>query len=364
MSAAPSSPGRPEGSAGSRRPRWTQAQARDIYALPFPELLFQAQSVHRRYFDATVVETATLLSIKTGGCPEDCGYCSQSAHHRSGVKATKLMEVEAVLAEARRAKAGGATRFCMGAAWRSPKDRDMDVVCAMIEGVKALGMEACVTLGMLTPAQAERLGEAGLDYYNHNIDTSPAFYPQIVTTRTMEDRLETLDRVRAGGIKVCCGGIVGMGETIDDRIAMLVTLADLDEPPESVPLNMWHPIAGTPVMQKAEAVEPIAFVRLVALARILMPRSVVRLSAGRSAMSDELQALCFLAGANSIFTGEVLLTTGNPARDRDAILLGKLGMRAATLPEEDAGLPTPCSPAQRPVAHRPAPATPLAGDTR
>ncbi|MFQ8432480.1 biotin synthase BioB [Amaricoccus sp. W119] len=311
------------------RTDWTESEAREIHALPFPELLFRAQAIHRQHFDPAEIETATLLSIKTGGCPEDCGYCSQSAHWATGVKATKLMEVESVLAEARRARAGGATRFCMGAAWRGPKDRDMAAVCAMIEGVKALGMETCVTLGMLTAPQVSRLAEAGLDYYNHNIDTSRDFYPEIITTRTMDDRLETLAKVREGGIKVCCGGIVGMGETVEDRISMLVTLATLDRHPESVPLNMWTEIEGAPVMERAEPADAIAFARLVALARILMPGSVVRLSAGRDAMSDEAQALCFLAGANSIFTGDTLLTAGNPERDRDADLLARLGMRAA-----------------------------------
>ncbi|BCP55300.1 biotin synthase [Kaistia sp. 32K] len=306
--------------------------ARAIYDLPLPDLMFRAQTLHRQNFDPSVIEAASLLSIKTGGCPEDCGYCSQSARYDTGVKATKLMAVERVLAEAAKAKAGGATRFCMGAAWRSPKDRDMEQVCAMISGVRAMGLETCVTLGMLTPAQVERLGEAGLDYYNHNIDTSREFYPEIITTRTMDDRLETLAHVRDGGIKVCSGGIVGMGETIDDRIGMLVILAGLERHPESVPLNMWNEIKGTPVLDKGEPVEPIAFVRLVALARILMPGSVVRLSAGRHAMSDETQALCFLAGANSIFTGDVLLTTGNPQREADAALLAKLGMRTGIVP--------------------------------
>ena len=317
---------------GAVRTDWTREEAEAIYALPLPDLLHQAQSIHRSRFDPTVVETASLLSVKTGGCPEDCGYCSQSAHHDTGVKATKLMAVERVIEDAKRARAGGATRFCMGAAWRSPKDRDMDRVCAMIEGVRALGMETCVTLGMLTGPQVERLREAGLDYYNHNIDSSREYYPEIATTRTIDDRLDTLALVRAGGIKVCSGGIVGMGETITDRIAMLVILATLERHPESVPINMWNEIAGTPVMQKSQPVEPIAFVRLVALARILMPESVVRLSAGRHTMSDELQALCFLAGANSIFTGDVLLTTGNPERNKDFALLGKLGMRAAEAP--------------------------------
>ena len=318
--------------AGDVRTDWTQAEAEAIYALPLPDLLHRAQSIHRSRFNPTVVETASLLSVKTGGCPEDCGYCSQSAHHNTGVKATKLMAVERVIEEARRAKAGGATRFCMGAAWRSPKDRDMDRVCAMIEGVRALGMETCVTLGMLTGSQVERLREAGLDYYNHNIDTSREYYPEIATTRTMDDRLETLALVRSGGIKVCSGGIVGMGETITDRIAMLVILATLEKHPESVPINMWNEVQGAPVMEKRRPVDAIAFVRLVALARILMPESVVRLSAGRHAMSDELQALCFLAGANSIFTGDVLLTTGNPERNKDFALLKRLGMRAAEAP--------------------------------
>lgn len=308
------------------RTDWTQELARALYDLPFPELLFRAQETHRRHFDPTRIDSATLLSIKTGGCPEDCGYCAQSAHWNTGVPTSRLMAVEQVLAAARQAKAGGATRFCMGAAWRAPKDRDMDAVCAMIEGVRALGLETCVTLGMLTGPQVGRLAAAGLDYYNHNVDTSRSFYPEIITTRTMDDRLETLARVRAGGIKVCCGGIVGMGESVDDRIAMLVMLATLDPHPESVPLNMWHPIEGVPIMERARPADAIDFVRLVALARLLLPRSVVRLAAGRQAMSDEAQALCFLAGANSIFTGEVLLTAANPGRDRDAELLARLGI--------------------------------------
>ncbi|WP_029003984.1 biotin synthase BioB [Azorhizobium doebereinerae] len=307
--------------------RWTQDAAQALYDAPLPELMFRAQGVHRARFDPCAVEAASLVSIKTGGCPEDCGYCSQSAHHKTGVAATKLMEVDNVLAEAARAKAGGATRFCMGAAWRGPKARDMDQVCAMIAGVKALGLEACVTLGMLTPAQVAALAGAGLDYYNHNVDTSPAFYPRIATTRTLDDRLETLAHVRAGGVKVCSGGIVGMGESVADRLAMLVLLANLDPPPESVPLNMWNEIAGTPVAAMQEKVDPVAFARLVAVARILMPASVVRLSAGRHALSDEAQALCFLAGANSIFTGDMLLTTGNPAREADVRLMARLGLR-------------------------------------
>ncbi|MFE0754886.1 biotin synthase BioB [Inquilinus sp. NPDC058860] len=320
--------------AGSARPAvrfdWTRAEAEALYGLPFPELLHRAQLVHRESFDPVAVETASLLSIKTGGCPEDCGYCSQSARYDTGVKATRLMETEAVVDRAARARAAGAGRFCMGAAWRSPKDRDLDRVCEMVAGVKALGMSTCVTLGMLTRPQADRLKAAGLDYYSHNVDTSPEFYGRIITTRTLQDRLETLGHVRAAGIKVCCGGIVGMGETVDDRLGMLLLLAGMDPHPESVPLNLWNKVAGTPVMETAEKPDPIDFVRLVAVARILLPRSVLRLSAGRQYMSDELQALCFVAGANSIFLGDVLLTTANPGVDRDARLLDRLGLRAVT----------------------------------
>lgn len=337
MSKADTDPGAGQAAAPAPRPSalrhdWTEAEAREIHDLPLPGLMARAQALHRRHFDPNVIETATLLSIKTGGCPEDCGYCSQSAHHKTGIPASKLMQVEQVLAEARRARDGGATRFCMGAAWRSPKDRDMAAVCAMIRGVRALGMETCVTLGMLTPAQVTQLAEAGLDFYNHNIDTSRGYYPEIVTTRSMDDRLQTLEHVRQGGIRVCSGGIVGMGETLDDRISMLVTLATLPAHPDSVPLNMWHPVEDTPVMARARPAGALEFVRLVALARILMPQSVLRLSAGRDAMSDEAQALCFLAGANSIFTGERLLTTANPERGKDADLLSRLGMRAAVSP--------------------------------
>jgi biotin synthase len=309
---------------------WTRAEAEALYGLPFPELLHRAQLVHRESFDPAEVETASLLSIKTGGCPEDCGYCSQSARWDTGVKATRLMDPGVVVDRAAEAKAAGAGRFCMGAAWRSPKDRDIDRVCEMVAGVKALGMSTCVTLGMLTRPQADRLKAAGLDYYSHNVDTSPEFYGRIITTRTLQDRLETLGHVRAAGIKVCCGGIVGMGEAVDDRLGLLLLLAGMDPHPESVPLNLWNEVAGTPVMATAETPDPIAFVRLVAVARILLPRSVVRLSAGRQTMSDELQALCFVAGANSIFLGEVLLTTANPGPDRDARLLERLGLRAVT----------------------------------
>lgn len=311
------------------RTDWTMQEAQVIHDLSFPNLVHRAQEVHRRNFDPTVIETASLLSIKTGGCPEDCGYCSQSAHHDTGVKATKLMEMEEVLQAARRAKASGAQRFCMGAAWRSPKDRDMDKLCAMVKGVREMGLETCMTLGMLSPEQVEKLKAAGLDFYNHNIDTSPEYYREIATTRTMDDRLQTVDRVRKGGIKVCCGGILGMGEETEDRISMLVTLATLPVHPDSVPINLWNEIGNTPVQKRATAVDPFALVRTVALARILMPQSVVRLSAGRTGMSEELQALCFLAGANSIFVGDVLLTTGNPAAWQDQAMIDKLGMRFA-----------------------------------
>jgi biotin synthase len=314
--------------AGSAVPRhdWTRDEVRGLFALPFPELIFRAAEVHRENFDPAEVQISTLLSIKTGGCPEDCGYCPQSAKFATGVKAEKLMELETVLAEARAARAGGASRFCMGAAWRSPKDRDLDRVCEMVEGVKALGMEACVTLGMLTGDQARRLKDCGLDYYNHNLDTSPEYYGEIITTRTYQDRLDTLDHVRAAGIHVCCGGIVGMGESVDDRAGMIATLASLPVHPESVPINMLVRVEGTPLAEAA-TLDPLDFVRTIAVARICMPASVVRLSAGREDMSEETQALCFLAGANSIFYGPKLLTTANPARDRDMALLDKLGMR-------------------------------------
>jgi biotin synthase len=304
---------------------WTRAEVRALFALPFPELMFQAQTVHRRNFEPSEVQISTLLSIKTGGCPEDCAYCPQSARYDAGVRAEKLMALEAVLAEARAAKQGGASRFCMGAAWRSPKDRELDAVCAMVEGVKALGLETCATLGMLTGPQAKRLKDAGLDYYNHNLDTSPEFYGEIITTRTYQDRLETLDHVRQAGIHVCCGGIVGMGETREDRVGMIATLASLPAHPESVPINMLVKVAGTPLADEA-GLDPIEFVRTVAVARIAMPGSVVRLSAGREDMSEETQALCFLAGANSIFYGPKLLTTPNPGRDRDRELMARLGL--------------------------------------
>jgi biotin synthase len=296
--------------------------------MPFADLLFRAQTVHRANFDPNAVQRSQLLNIKTGGCPEDCGYCSQSAHYATGLAASKLMDLDAVLAAARTAKAGGATRYCMGAAWRGPKGRDLPRLAAMVRGVKSMGLETCMTLGMLTQEDARQLKEAGLDYYNHNIDTSEEYYGKITSTRTFHDRLKTLERVRESGMKVCCGGIVGMGEAREDRIAMLVELANLAEPPESVPINQLIPIPGTP-LGDSPPLDPIEFVRTVALARILMPHSVVRLSAGRSQMSDELQALCFLAGANSIFVGERLLTSENPSEDHDAALFRRLGLHAA-----------------------------------
>jgi biotin synthase len=298
---------------------------RALFALAFPELIFRAQSIHRRHFDPAEVQISTLLSIKTGGCPEDCAYCPQSVHYDTGVKAEKLMPVAAVVAEARAARDAGASRFCMGAAWREPKDRDLDAVCAMVAGVKALGLETCATLGMLTASQAHRLKAAGLDYYNHNLDTSPEYYGAIISTRTYQDRLDTLGRVRDAGIHVCCGGIVGMGERAEDRVGMIATLANLPVHPESVPINMLVKVEGTPLARTA-ALDPIDFVRTIAVARIAMPRSVVRLSAGREDMREETQALCFLAGANSIFYGPKLLTTPNPERDRDLRLLDKLGL--------------------------------------
>jgi biotin synthase len=310
---------------GEFRKVWTQSEVWALYQSPFNDLVFRAQTIHRENFDPNRVQLSRLLSIKTGGCPEDCGYCSQSVHHQTGLQASKLMEVERVISEASKARDAGATRYCMGAAWRNPKPRDIDAVVAMVEGVKALGMETCMTLGMLDRAQTERLKQAGLDYYNHNIDTSERYYREIITTRGFSDRLETLEHVRDCGIKVCCGGIIGMGEQPTDRVDMLVTLANLPEYPESVPINRLIPIPGTPLAE-AEPIESIEFVRIIALARIMMPTSHVRLSAGRSAMTDEMQALCFLAGANSIFIGDTLLTAENPAEDKDMALLHRLGI--------------------------------------
>jgi biotin synthase len=305
---------------------WTRAEVRALLALPFPELMFRAQSVHRAHFDPAAVQISTLLSIKTGGCPEDCAYCPQSIKYDTGVKAEKLMSLSAVLAEARAAKDAGASRFCMGAAWREPNERDLARVCEMVEGVRALGLETCATLGMLTAPQAQRLKASGLDYYNHNLDTSPEFYGAIITTRVYQDRLDTLAHVRDAGIAVCCGGIVGMGEGEDDRAGLIATLASLPVHPESVPINLLVQVEGTPLAGSAP-LDPLDFVRTIAAARITMPKSMVRLSAGREDMSDETQALCFLAGANSIFYGPKLLTTPNPGRDRDMALLDRLGMQ-------------------------------------
>ena len=308
---------------------WSQAEVEALFDLPFPELLHRAASVHRAHFDPAEVQVSTLLSVKTGGCPEDCAYCPQAARYHTGVQATKLMELEQVVEKAKQAKAAGATRFCMGAAWRSPKDRDIPKVAAMIREVKALGLETCATLGMLSAEQAQALKGAGLDYYNHNLDTAPEFYGEIIHTRDFQDRLDTLEHVRDAGLKTCCGGIVGMGETRAQRAAFLRTLANLPAHPDSVPINRLVEVQGTPLAEKgtSKELDPFEFVRTIAVARLLMPRSMVRLSAGRESMSDELQALCFLAGANSIFYGEKLLTTGNPDVERDQALFARLGLK-------------------------------------
>jgi biotin synthase len=308
---------------------WTQDEVKGLFALPFNDLLFQAASVHRRHFDANRVQLSRLLSIKTGSCPEDCKYCPQSAHYDTGLDKQSLMEVEQVLAAAAKAKQDGATRFCMGAAWREP-GKELDKVVAMIQGVKALGLESCATLGLLNAEQAQALSQAGLDYYNHNIDTSERYYSEIITTRSFADRLETLAHVRDAGMKVCCGGIVGMGEGEDDRAAMLTTLATMPQHPESVPINLLIRVPGTP-LEGAGDVDPLDFVRTIAVARILMPASYLRIAAGRQAMSDEMQALCFFAGVNSIFCGEVLLTAGNALPDRDQGLFDRLGLQPETL---------------------------------
>jgi biotin synthase len=312
---------------------WSLDEVRALYQLPFNDLIFRAQTVHRAHFDANEVQISTLLSIKTGGCPEDCAYCPQSAHFTTSVKSDPLMDKAAVMAEARKALAAGASRFCMGAAWRAPRDRDLEPVAEIVAEVKSLGLETCATLGMLTRSQAERLKDAGLDYYNHNLDTSEAYYDRIISTRTYQDRLDTLAHVRAAGMNVCCGGILGMGEGPDDRAELLRTLANLPEHPESVPINMLVRVEGTP-LESERPIDPFDFVRTIAVARILMPTSFVRLSAGREAMSSELQALCFLAGANSIFYGEKLLTTPNPSMHEDRRLFERLGLRARSLATE------------------------------
>ena len=309
---------------------WTLDEVETLFARPFMELVFEAAAVHRRTFDPSAIQASRLLSIKTGGCAENCGYCSQSAQFDTGLKAEKLMDVEAVLAEAMAAKAGGASRFCMGAAWRELKDRDTPKLAAMIAGVKALGLETCATLGMLTADQARQLKAAGLDYYNHNLDTGPEYYAEVVTTRTYQDRLDTLQHVRDAGMATCCGGIVGMGETRRDRAGLLHALATLPAHPESLPVNALVPIAGTPLGDRIKAegtIDGLEFVRTIAVARLVCPRSIVRLSAGRETMSAELQALCFLAGANSIFVGGRLLTTPNPGEDADADLFARLDLK-------------------------------------
>lgn len=306
--------------------QWSLEEIMTLFEKPFLELIYQAQSVFREHFTPNEVQISTLLNIKTGSCPENCSYCPQSAHYNTGLKKEPLMDIDEVLTIAQRAKDSGATRFCMGAAWRSPQDRDLDKVIEMVKGVKAMGLESCVTLGLLKEQQAKKLKEAGLDYYNHNIDTSPEFYNEIITTRTFDDRLETLDHVQESGIKVCCGGIIGMGESQKDRARMLQVLANRSVPPESVPINWLIKIPGTPLENQPD-VDPFDFVRTVAVARILMPKSRVRLSAGREGMSDELQALCFVAGANSIHYGEKLLITKNPTKEKDDLLFERLGLR-------------------------------------
>lgn len=304
---------------------WTREQIESLLALPFNDLLFQAQTVHREHHDANAVQLSSLLSIKTGACPEDCAYCPQSARYKTGLKTERLMPLDQIVDAAKKAQAGGAERFCMGAAWRSPKDKDIQAVSEAVSAVKALGLETCATLGMLNEEHAAELKEAGLDYYNHNLDTSPEYYGEVITTRTYDDRLETLENVRTAGMKVCCGGIVGMGETKNDRAGLLQTLANLSPPPESVPINNLIKIEGTPLAD-LEDIDPFDFVRTIAVARILMPKSYVRLSAGRETMNDQLQSLCFLAGANSIFYGEQLLTANNATANHDRELFAKLGI--------------------------------------
>jgi biotin synthase len=318
----------PETATDDVRHDWTRAEVGQLFDLPFNDLLFHAQQVHRAHFDPNAVQISTLLSIKTGGCPEDCHYCPQSVHFDTGLEPERLMDIEQVISAARRAKAAGASRFCMGAAWRNPKGKQFERVLEMVQRVRDEGLETCATLGMLDAEQAAALKQAGLDYYNHNLDTSPEFYGEVITTRTYDDRLDTLAHVREAGINVCCGGIVGLGEARADRVGLLCELANLPEHPGSVPINRLVKVAGTPLEQEAE-VDALEFVRTLAVARILMPKSYVRLSAGRTEMSDELQALCFLAGANSIFYGEKLLTTGNPDTAADDALLARLGLHPA-----------------------------------
>jgi biotin synthase len=351
------------GMSTATRHDWTLGEVEQLFALPFADLMFRAQEVHRAHHPHNAVQMSTLLSIKTGACPEDCAYCPQSVRYETGLEREQLVPLDQVRRSAQAAKDAGATRFCMGAAWRSPKKKDVEAVAAMIREVRALGMETCATLGMLTPDQAHELKDAGLDYYNHNVDTSPEFYGEIITTRTYQDRLDTLSAVREAGLNVCCGGIVGMGETTRDRASMLATLANLPQHPESVPINQLVRVPGTP-LAGAAPVDPFDFVRTIAVARVVMPKAFVRLSAGREAMADELQALCFLAGANSIFYGEKLLTTGNPDVARDRELLSRLGIeplippglaaRAASADDDEAHVHGPtCSPSASHAAPRP-----------
>lgn len=337
----------PESLAVSSRHDWTNDEIRALYELPFNDLLFRAQSVHRQHFDPNEVQISTLLSIKTGACPEDCKYCSQSGHYNTGLEKEKLLDVDSVLAEAREARAGGASRFCMGAAWKNPPKKDFPKVLEMVRGVRAMGLETCMTLGALDEEQSRALAEAGLDYYNHNIDTSRTYYEKIITTRTFEERLDTLAHVREAGIKVCCGGIIGMGEQYEDRIGFLRELSNLPVHPESVPINNLVKIPGTPLAD-VEDLDPFDFIRMIAVARILMPGSWVRLSAGREVMNDQMQALCFLAGANSIFYGEKLLTTANPDENHDMTLFRRLGIRPA---EVEAGTSEAVPTARAPLFH-------------
>ncbi|MTC72696.1 biotin synthase BioB [Providencia rettgeri] len=318
----------------SQLKQWTIKQANELFSMPFFELLFQAQQVHRQHFDPQQVQVSTLLSIKTGACPEDCKYCAQSARYKTGLETERLMEVQQVVESAKKAKNAGSTRFCMGAAWRNPKERDMPYLEMMVKEVKALGMETCMTLGMIDDSQAGRLADAGLDYYNHNLDTSPEYYGNIITTRTYQDRLDTLDNVRNAGIKVCSGGILGLGEKVSDRAALLVQLANLPKPPESVPINMLMKVEGTP-MADNDDVDPFDFIRTIAVARIMMPSSYVRLSAGREHMNEQTQALCFMAGANSVFYGCKLLTTPNPDENKDIALFKKLNINPERIEMED-----------------------------
>ncbi len=313
---------------------WELNQVAELFNLPFLELLYQAQKSHRENFDNTQMQLSTLLSIKTGTCPEDCSYCPQSGHYKTEVEKEKLLDLESVIAKATQAKATGATRFCMGAAWRNPPKKDFPKVLEMIKAVKKLGMEACVTLGMLDEEQAQALKEAGLDYYNHNLDTSPEYYSEVITTRTYDDRLDTLEHVRNAGMNTCCGGIIGMGETRDDRLELLRQLANLPSVPESVPINRLIPIPGTPLAE-TQRIDPFEFVRTIAVARIMMPQSMIRLSAGREDMTEEMHALCYMAGANSIFVGDTLLTAKNPAKTQDMTLLTKLGMAPQALENSD-----------------------------